>query len=103
MRLKGTVQAAARRERGEIEEGFVKSKFMEAGMTTTLAQMTRIELKEMIEAIIEQKLIELLGDPDEELSIRKPVRDRLLRQKQAVATGERGEPFEDVVRRLGLE
>lgn len=72
-------------------------------MTTTLAQMTRIELKEMIETIIEQKLIELLGDPDEGLPIRKSVRDRLLRQKQAVAAGERGEPFEDVVRRLGLE
>jgi len=26
-----------------------------------------------------------------------------LRQKQAVAAGERGKPFKDVVRRLGLE
>jgi hypothetical protein len=65
--------------------------------------MTTSELKEMIETIIEQKLLELLGDPDEGLPIRKLVRDRLLRQKQAVAVGERGEPFEDVVRRLGLE
>jgi hypothetical protein len=72
-------------------------------MATTVSQMTRSELKEMIEAIIEQKLLELLGGPDEGLSIRKLVRDRLLRQKQAVAGGERGEPFEDVVRRLGLE
>jgi hypothetical protein len=56
----------------------------------------------MIETVIEQKLLELLGDPDKGLSIRKSVRDRLLRQKQAVATGERGEPFEDVVRRLKL-
>ncbi|MEW6237106.1 MAG: hypothetical protein AB1656_17115 [Candidatus Omnitrophota bacterium] len=36
-------------------------------------------------------MIELLGDPDEGLPIRKSVRDRLLRQKQAVAAGERGE------------
>ena len=57
----------------------------------------------VIEATIEQKLVELLGDPDEGLSLRKLVRDRLLRQKQAVASGERGEPFENVVHRIGLE
>jgi hypothetical protein len=69
----------------------------------TVAQMTRDELREMIETTVEQKLLELLGDPDESLPIRKAVRDRLLRQKQAVASGERGERFEDVIRRLGLE
>lgn len=67
----------------------------------TVAQMTKDELREMIEDIVEQKLIELLGDPDEGLPIRKSVRERLLRQRQAVAMGECGEPFEDVVRRLG--
>lgn len=72
-------------------------------MAATVAQMTKGELREMIEAIIEQKLLELLGDPDEGLPIRKLMRDRLLRQKQAVAEGEQGEPFEDVVRRLSLE
>ena len=76
-------------------------KFTEEIMAT-VAQMTKDELREMIETIIEQKLSELLGDPDEGLPIRKTVRDRLLRQKQAVASGERGEPFEDVIRRLGL-
>jgi hypothetical protein len=79
------------------------SKFTESDMAATVAQMTKGELREMIEAIIEQKLLELLGDPDEGLPIRKLMRDRLLRQKQAVAEGEQGEPFEDVVRRLSLE
>ncbi|MDQ3773832.1 MAG: hypothetical protein M3461_05455 [Pseudomonadota bacterium] len=79
------------------------SKFTENDVAATVAQMTKGELREMIEAIIEQKLLELLGDPDEGLPIRKLMRDRLLRQKQAVAKGERGEPFEDVVRRLSLE
>jgi len=65
--------------------------------------MTKDELREMIETIVEQKLLELLGDPDEGLPIRKAIRDRLLRQKEAVAGGERGEPFEEVTRRLGLE
>jgi hypothetical protein len=72
-------------------------------MSITVAQMSKDELKEMIEVTIEQKLLELLGDPDEGLEIKKSVRERLLRQRKAVAEGERGEPFEDVVRRLGLE
>lgn len=75
----------------------------EGSMTTKVAQMTKGELKEMIETSIEQKLLELLGDPDEGLPLRKAVRDRLLRQKQAVRAGERGESFEDVVQRLGLK
>ncbi|MCX7774325.1 MAG: hypothetical protein N2376_14580 [Clostridia bacterium] len=69
----------------------------------TMAQMTKEELRQMIETAVEQKLLELLGDPDEGLPIRKAVRDRLLRQKQAVTSGERGEPFEDVIQRLGLK
>jgi hypothetical protein len=72
-------------------------------MDTTVAQMTKDELREIIETTVERKLLELLGDPDEGLPIRKSVRDRLLRQKQAVAKGERGEAFEDTVRRLGME
>jgi hypothetical protein len=72
-------------------------------MVTKVAQMTKSELQEMIETTVEQKLLELLGDPDEGLHLKKLVRDRLLRQKQAVAAGERGKPFNDMVRRLGLE
>ena len=88
---------------GRITQGFVSSRAMENDMATTVAHMTKSELREMIETIIEQKLLELLGDPDEGLPIRKSVRDRLLRQKQAVVEGQRGEPLEDVARRLGLE
>jgi len=72
-------------------------------MAATVAQMTKDELRKMIEVVVEQKLFELLGDPDEGLPLRKRVRDRLVRQQQAVANGERGEPFDDVVRRLGWE
>ena len=95
--------AADRLFLGPLELRLFSQQLVENDMSTTVSQMTTSELKEMIEAIIEQKLLELLGDPDEGLPIRKVVRDRLLRQKQAVAAGERGEPFEDVVRRLGLE
>ena len=72
-------------------------------MASKVGQMTKNELQEMIETTVEQKLLELLGDPDEGLHLKKLLRDRLLRQKQAVAVGERGRSFKDVVRGLGLE
>ena len=72
-------------------------------MSTTVARMTKDELQEMIGAVVEQKLVELLADPDEGLSLKKSVHDQLVRQMAAVARGERGKPLEDVIRRLGLE
>ncbi len=72
-------------------------------MGNTITQMTKEELKELIESIVEQKMLELIGDPDEGLSIREDLLKRLKRQKEQVATGKRGKPLEDVVRELGLE
>ena len=72
-------------------------------MAATVGEMTTDELRSMIEAIIEQKLTELLGDPDEGLPLREALRERLVRQKEAVAAGERGEALDDVARRLGVE
>ncbi len=71
-------------------------------MATLVAQMTKDELIEIIETIIEQKFLEFFGDLDEEAEIKQVVRDRLLRQKQMVAQGERGESFEAIVQQLGL-
>jgi hypothetical protein len=72
-------------------------------MATTVAQMSKDELRELIETSLEQKLLEMFGDPDEGLEIRKSLRDRLVRQQKTVASGERGQPLEDVVRQLGLD
>jgi hypothetical protein len=72
-------------------------------MNATVAHMTKDELQEMIGAVVEQKLVELFGDPDEGLPMKKALQERLLRQKVAVTRGERGENLEDVARRLGLK
>lgn len=76
-------------------------------MTDTVGQMPQAELVKIIEAIVdatvEQKLIEILGDPDEGSDLRESVRSRLLRQQQAVQAGERGQPLEDLLQQLGLE
>ncbi len=62
----------------------------------TVAEMTKEELRDLFESVVEEKLLELLEDPDEGWVLREEVRKRLLRQKRAVAEGERGESIEDL-------
>ncbi len=71
-------------------------------MEKTVAEMTGEELRELVGAAVEQKIVELLGNPDAGLVLRENVRQRLLRQRQAVAKGERGQPLETVIRCLKL-
>jgi len=71
-------------------------------MQKTVAEMTGEELRELVGAAVEQKMVELLGDPDAGLVLRENVRQRLLRQRQAVAKGERGQSLKTVIRRLKL-
>jgi hypothetical protein len=71
-------------------------------MGATVAKMTKHELKEIIESTVEQKILELLGDPGQGLVLKKTIKDRLLRQRRAVASGERGQSVTALVKRLGL-
>jgi len=70
-------------------------------METLVAQMTKEELIEVIEAIIERKLLELFDNVDS-LELKPEVESRLLRQKALVTQGERGHIFEDIVQQLDL-
>ena len=69
-------------------------------MAKTVVDMTATELRQLVSSVVEEKLMQLLGDPDEGLVLRENVRKRLLRQKRAVSKGERGESLETVARRL---
>lgn len=71
-------------------------------MAVTVAKMTKSELKEIIESTVEKKLLQLLGDPDQGLVLRRAIKDRLVRQRKAVAAGERGESLTAIVKRLAL-
>ena len=71
-------------------------------MAKTIADMTTTELRELVSSAVEEKLIQLLGDPDKGLSLRESVRKRLLRQRRAVEKGDRGESLDAIVRRLKL-
>jgi hypothetical protein len=74
----------------------------ELSMASTIAHMTKREFAQMLSTVVEEKLVELFGDPDDGLVLRENLRRRLIRQKKAVANGERGEDFAAVVKRLGL-
>lgn len=71
-------------------------------MSNTVAEMTKSEFKQLLSSLIEQKLTELIGDPDEGLPIRKSLRDRLLHQKTLAADGDYGLPFEKALEEAGL-
>ena len=72
-------------------------------MATTVARMTRDELRELVEESVERKLLEFLRDPDWGLELRKEVRDRLRHSFAAEARGERGISAEELTKRLGIK
>lgn len=69
-------------------------------MTPTVGEMSPSDLREMIDEIVEQKLREILGDPDEGLLLRDEVVARLQRQRQAVQAGERGQSLDSIIQRI---
>lgn len=71
-------------------------------MTELVSQMTKEELRLMIDEALEQKLIELFGDPDEGLELNGNLKKRLLQQREAVNKGDLGKPLADIVKELGL-
>jgi hypothetical protein len=72
-------------------------------MNEIIANMTKKEFTQILSEVVEQKIIELLGDPDEGLVLKENIRKRLLKQKQAVSKGEHGDDFETVVKRLSMK
>ena len=72
-------------------------------MAGTVADLTIEEFREVNETSIEQKLIEIFGDPEEGLELKDAICQQLLRQRISIDKGERGEPLKDAVRRFDLE
>ena len=72
-------------------------------MSEITLQMSKAELRSLLEEVVEEKLQDYLGDPDVGHGLRPDVEQRLLKQKAKVEAGERGISMADVVARLGLE
>jgi hypothetical protein len=70
-------------------------------MAKTIASMKADELRELVATAVEDKIVEMFGDPDAGLTLRPAMRRRLLKQRRAVLKGERGELLETVMRRAG--
>ena len=64
--------------------------------------LTTDDLRVLIAEVVEEKLKELLGDPDWGLELRPEVAERLRRSLAAMERGEKGRPMEEVARRLGI-
>ena len=69
---------------------------------STLTQMTKKEFTQILSNVVEQKLVELYGDPDEGLIIKDQLRKRLVRQKKSTSKGNRGVNFSSAMKQLGL-
>jgi hypothetical protein len=72
-------------------------------MSTRVVELTAAEYRAVIADSVEQKLLELLGDPDEGLELQEQVKVRLRRTLKAQQDGDRGIPAADVPAELGLE
>ena len=66
-------------------------------------ELTVEELRALIEEAIEQKLQEIIGDPDAGLELREEVKERLRSSLAAAQRGEKGVPVEEVAARAGLD
>ena len=64
-------------------------------MTTKVSEMTTDELQVFIETVIDRKLAEWLGDPEEGLELKAEIRERILRQRKEFAAGKRGRSLKE--------
>jgi hypothetical protein len=71
-------------------------------MNTKVSQITVEELREMIGEVVEEKLRAIFLEREDHFELKDELIERLERQMAQVDAGERGEAFEDVVSRLGL-
>ena len=68
----------------------------------TVGQMSVRELEGVVKKVVEEKLYELIGDPDQSLDLRDAVKKRLRRTIRDEKRGKPGIPARKVARRLGL-
>jgi len=71
-------------------------------MKQMVSEMTKEELRQIIESSVENKFLEWFSDPGDGLVLRDDFLKRLMKSKAAVERGERGRSLDDVARRLGL-
>ncbi len=67
----------------------------------TVNRMTVDELKQVVETAVEDKLYEMIGDPDQGLELRQETKRRLLRTLRNEKRGKPSIPAHKVAKQLG--
>jgi hypothetical protein len=68
-----------------------------------IRELTVEEFKDLVQDAIEEKLQELIRDPDAGLELREEFQERLRASLAARRRGEKGVPMDEVARRVGLD
>ncbi len=66
-------------------------------------ELTVEQLKTLIQEAVEEKLEEVIGDPDLGLELREEIKERLRSSLAAMQGGEKGTPIDQVARQAGLD
>jgi hypothetical protein len=69
----------------------------------TVRELSVEELKALIGEVVEEKLREMLGDPDEGLALRPDTQERLLKSLNQPKESRQTVSAPEVARRLGLD
>jgi DNA primase large subunit len=67
-----------------------------------VSDLTVEEFEQLLEEVVERKLEEFLGDPDEGLELTEWIEERLRETNAALKAGVRGIPHEELLHRLKL-
>jgi len=66
-------------------------------------ELTVEEFRNLVQDAIEEKLDEMIGDPDLGLELREEVKERLRNSLAARQGGQKGIPVDEVARQAGLD
>lgn len=66
-------------------------------------ELTVEQLRTLIQEAIEEKLEDVIGDPDHGLELREEIKEKLRRSLAAMQGGEKGIPIDQVARQAGLD
>ena len=68
-----------------------------------MKELTVEQFKGLIQDAIEEKLEELVGDPDLGLELKEEIKERLPSSLAARQNGQKGVPIDEVARQAGLD
>lgn len=72
-------------------------------MATKVKELTLEQLKVLVEEVVQEKLEQMLGDPDKELEVKPELLRELKASLAATRRGKRGIPLEQLAKEMGLD